>query len=83
MIGLAIVLALFGGAGGWIGWRHSTRAIYRRRRLDCDLPPGVTRREYNRNLRRRRRVERVFITILSALMGVVAGVFFLLVIARH
>ncbi len=82
-VGLAIVLILLGGAGGWIGWRRATKAIYRRSMFERDLPPGMTRRDYDRAVRRRRRIRRVFITLLYAIVAMVAGIFFLLMIVRH
>jgi hypothetical protein len=61
VFGSATVIALvaFGVGGALLGWRRGTKAIYRRSVSEPNLAPGETRRDYDRRLRRRRRVGRV------------------------
>ena len=76
-------MALFSVAAGYIGWRSATKPIYRRTYVTGETPNGMTRREYDRALRRRRKMWRLFITVLYALAGAVGGVLFLMLLARR
>ncbi len=80
---LVVILVLCGGVAGSIGWRRATAPIYRRPRYRVDLPPGVTRSQYDRQRRRRRRIQRVFVTLFYALAGALGGIVFLMAIGRH
>ena len=73
---MVITLAAFGAVGLLIGWRRGTRAIYRRSVSEPDLAPGETKRDYDRRLRRRRKVSRVLATLLYCLAGVGVGLLF-------
>ncbi|HTR85136.1 MAG TPA: hypothetical protein VMI56_11715 [Reyranella sp.] len=79
------VMLIGGGLAGWWGWRRATKTIYRRLVYKTiDPPPGMTRREYERSIRRRRKVMRVVVTILYTLSGALGGIVILMVIAsRH
>jgi hypothetical protein len=70
--GVVTVLA-FGFVSGWIGWVRVTRPIYRRSLREPDLPPGVTRREFDRQLRSRAKRWRLVWTAVHLLVGVVVG----------
>jgi hypothetical protein len=76
-------MALFALVAGAIGWRRATKPIYRRSYANTDVPDGMTRREYDRSIRRQRKRWRIFITFTYALAGAVGGVIFLMVLARH
>lgn len=76
-------MAAFALAAGFIGWRRATKPIYRRTYADIDVPGGMTRREYDRVIRRQRKRWRLFITLVYALCGAFAGLMFLFVLARH
>lgn len=80
---LAVLLLLFGGVAGYVGWRRATRPIYRRSLYDADPPHGMSRREYERIVRRRRKIKRVFVTLAYAATGAIVGLVLLLFIARH
>jgi hypothetical protein len=82
-LGLAVIMLLFGSVAGWIGWRSATKPIYRRSLIEPDPPPGMTRREFERRVRRSRKVKRVFVTVLYAMIGAIGGVLFLMGINRH
>ncbi len=82
-LGLAVIMLLFGSVAGWIGWRSATKPIYRRSLIQPDPPPGMTRREYDRRIRRGRKIRRVFVTLLYAVIGAIGGVVFLMVLDRH
>lgn len=82
-LGLALIMLLFGSVAGWIGWRSATKPIYRRSLIEPDPPPGMTRREFERRVRRGRRIRRVFVTALYALAGAIGGVVVLMLIDRH
>ena len=76
---LVSTMALFGVIAGYIGWRRATKPIYRRTYVEVDLlPTGVTRREYDRVICRRRKLWRLVITFFYAIAGAVAGVLFLM-----
>ena len=70
---VAATMLVFAFVGGIIGWRRASKPIYRRSLYDPDLPPGVTRRDYERMERTRRKRRRVVVTCLSGLLGAVAG----------
>lgn len=74
---------MFALVAGVIGWRRATKPIYRRSYAAVDVPDGMTAREYDRKLRRRRKRWRVFITIVYAFAGAIGGLVFLFVLARH
>ncbi len=86
MFGSATVIALvaFGVGGALLGWRRGTKAIYRRSVSEPNLAPGETRRDYDRWLRRRRKVGRVIATLLYCLVGLGIGLLFVATTAvRH
>jgi len=76
-------MLLFGSVAGWIGWRSATRPIYRRSVYQPDPPDGMTRREFDRRVRRGRKIRRVFVTIFYAFSGAIGGVIFLMLLNRH
>jgi hypothetical protein len=76
-------MTLFGVIAGYIGWRRATKPIYRRSYADLDVPVGMTKRDHERALRRRRKSWRIVITILHALGGAVIGFGFLMYLARR
>ena len=80
---LVAILAVFAGVAGSVGWRRATGPIYRRPLYRVDLPPGMTRSGYERQRRRRRKIQRLFVTLFYALAGAIGGIVFLMVINRH
>jgi hypothetical protein len=76
-------MTVFALVAGFIGWRRATKPIYRRTYADVDVPEGLTRREYDRAIRRRAKRWRLVVTVLYALGGAIGGVVFLLFLARH
>ena len=80
---LAVTMLLFAIVGGIIGWRRATKPIYRRSMFDQDPPDGMSRREYDGLIRRRRKRVRLLVTIVYALVGAVVGVAFLLLLGRR
>ena len=76
-------MALFAFVAGAIGWRRATKPIYRRSYANVDVPDGMTRREYDRAIRRQRKRWRLVVTLLYALAGAITGVIFLMILARH
>jgi hypothetical protein len=79
-----ITLIVFGAIGALLGWRRGTKALYRRSLSEPNLGPGETKRDYERRLRRRRKIWRVAGTLLYGLVGL--GIGFVLVSAitlRH
>jgi hypothetical protein len=76
-------MTVFALVAGFIGWRRATKPIYRRTYADVDVPEGLTRREYDRSIRRRAKRWRLVVTVLYALGGAIGGVVFLLFLARH
>lgn len=80
---LALTMLLFAIVGGIIGWRRATKPIYRRSMFEPEPPEGMTRREYDRQVRRRRKRWRLLVTILYALAGAAVGVAFLFILARR
>jgi hypothetical protein len=80
---LAATMLLFAIVGGIIGWRRATKPIYRRSMYEPDPPEHMTRREFDRLVRRRRKRWRLVITLLYALAGAAVGVIFLFILARR
>ncbi len=78
-----VTLLVFAATGGWIGWRRGTRAIYRRSLSEPLLAPGVTRRDFDRQLRQRRKMWRVVWTIVYALSGALIGLLIVAAIPRR
>ncbi len=76
-------MALFGVIAGYIGWRRATKPIYRRMYVEADPPAGMTRREYDRVIRRRRKLWRLVVTFVYAVTGALCGILFLMVLARR
>ena len=76
-------MAVFALVAGYIGWRRATKPIYRRTYADVDVPEGMTRREYDRSIRRQRKRWRLVVTAVYAFCGAIGGVVFLLFLARH
>ena len=75
------VMALGGGLAGWWGWHRATKTVYRRAVYRIDPPPGRARHEYERSIRRRRKVMRMVVTFLYTLTGALSGIVILMVIA--
>ena len=71
-----ITLIAFGAIGALIGWRRGTKAIYRRSVSEPTLEPGETKRDYDRRLRRRRKIARLTGTLLYCLIGLGLGLLF-------
>ena len=80
---LVSTIVVFGGAAGYVGWRRATKPIYRRSYSDADVPPGLSRREYDRGIRRKRKRWRLFVTLVYALAGAIGGIVFLLILSRR
>lgn len=76
-------MAAFAVVAGFIGWRRATKPIYRRTYADVDVPEGMTRREYDRAVRRQRKWWRLFITVAYAIAGAIGGLMFLFFLARR
>ena len=72
-----ITLVVFGAIGALIGWRRGTKLIYRRSVSEPHLAPGETKRDYDRRLRRRRKVHRLVGTVLFGAVGLGVGLVFL------
>ena len=68
---------------GIIGWRRATKPIYRRTYADVDVPEGMTRREYDRGIRRQRKRWRLYMTLVYAIAGAIGGLVFLFFLARR
>ena len=68
---------------GIIGWRRATKPIYRRTYADVDVPEGMSRREYDRSIRRQRKRWRLFITVVYAIAGAIGGLVFLFFLSRR
>lgn len=80
---LALTMLLSAIVGGIIGWRRATKPIYRRSMFEPEPPAGMTRREYDRQVRRQRKRWRLVVTILYALAGAAVGVAVLFLLARR
>lgn len=76
-------MAAFALIAGFIGWRRATKPIYRRTYANVDVPAGMTRREYERALRRKRKSWRLLMTVVYAAAGAISGLMFLFVLARR
>jgi hypothetical protein len=76
-------MAAFALVAGFIGWRRATKPIYRRTYSDIGVPEGMTRREYDRAIRRQRKRWRLLITVVYAVAGAIGGLLFLFYLARH
>jgi hypothetical protein len=76
-------MTLFAVIAGYIGWRRATKPIYRRMYVEIDPPEGMTRREQERAIRRRRKLWRLVVTFFYAVVGAIGGVLFLMFLARH
>ncbi len=69
----------FGGVGaGYLAWHEETLRLYRR---DEETHPGMSAREYERCLMRKRRRRRLVKTGLYAIGGAAAGFGLLMVFA--
>jgi hypothetical protein len=79
---LAIAMILFGSATGFFGWWRATKYVYRRSLYDEGRPPGVSRRDYERIVTRRRKIWRIVSTILYALLGAAVGATLLLLLTH-
>jgi hypothetical protein len=79
---LVVLAAGVAGLSGVLGWRRGTRFLHRRSLSEPNLPPGMTRRAYDRRLRRRRKVQRMAMTALYVLAGAAVGAFFIGVMPR-
>jgi hypothetical protein len=62
-------LIVFGAIGAIIGWRRGTKAIHRRSVSEPNLAPGETKRDYDRRLRRRRKLWRIVGALFYGLIG--------------
>jgi hypothetical protein len=71
-----ISLVAFGAVGALMGWRRGTKAIYRRSVSEPNLVLGETKRDYDRRLRRRRKVSRIIATLFHCLVGLGVGLLF-------
>jgi hypothetical protein len=80
---LVSTMVLFSVIAGYIGWRRATKPIYRRTYVEPDPPEGMTRREYDRKIRGRRKRWRLVVTVFYAIMGAIGGIVFLLLLARR
>lgn len=76
---LAITILFFAIVGGVIGWRRASRPLPRRP-LSEPAPPSV---DVEREELRRRLHRRIRLTIIYALLGIVVGLFALLLAQRR
>jgi hypothetical protein len=76
-------MLVFGVAAGVIGWRRSTKHVYRRSVYAPDIPDGLTRQEHERNIRRRRKRWRLVVTAAYAIVGALLGIVFLMFLGRR
>ncbi len=79
---LAVTMLFFAVVGGIIGWRRASKPIYRRSVFEPDPPAGMTRRDYDRMVRRRRKRWRLVVTLLYAAIGAVVALLFLFAFRR-
>jgi hypothetical protein len=77
-----ITLIVFGVLGAVFGWRRGTKAIYRRSLREPVLAPGETKRDYERRLRRRRKLWRLVTTLVYFLLAAGIGLVFIAMTAR-
>ncbi len=80
---LAITMLVFGSVAGVIGWRRSTKYVYRRSVYAPDIPEGISRQDHERAVRRRRKRWRVVTTVVYAIVGAALGVLFLMALGRR
>jgi hypothetical protein len=59
------------------------QADHRRTYVEVEPPKGMTRREYDRAIRRRRKLWRLVVTFFYAVVGAIGGAIFLMILARH
>ena len=78
-----IVLVVFGGVAGWIGWRSATRAVYRRSYGRTDAMLADERRRYEIATITRRKRWRIVAAAAYSAGGVVLGLVFLVVISHR
>ena len=76
---LAVTILFFAIVGGIIGWRRAGRPLPRRPLAEPEPPSPDTERE---DLRRRLH-RRIRLTIIYALLGIVVGLFALLLTQRR
>lgn len=76
-------MVVFSAVAGYIGWRRATKPIYRRTYVEPDPPEGMTRREYDRKVRRQRKRWRLVVTFFYAVAGALGGLAFLFFLARR
>ena len=69
---LALTMFLFGSASGVASWWYSTKNLLRRSFYD-ERPPGVSLRDYERAVVRRRKIWRIISTIFYTLLGAGLG----------
>lgn len=80
MHSLPIVMTLFAIVGGYLGWRLTTRSVYRRSLYD-ESPPWSDRGRHERGGITRRKVRRLVIAAAFAIAGAVVGYIVLLAVA--
>lgn len=79
---LAVTMLFFAIVGGIIGWRRASKPIYRRSLFEPDPPSGMSRRDYERIVRQRRKRWRLFVTLVYAAIGAAVAIIFLFVFRR-
>jgi hypothetical protein len=77
MLAIGTVMAGLALLGGWLGWRRGTRALYRRRSDEVLGHRGI-----EQGTLRRRRIERLALSLASAVAAVVIGLGILTLLAR-
>lgn len=80
---LAITMLAFGTVAGVIGWRRSTKYVYRRSVYSSEIPEGISRQDHERAIRRRRKRWRLVVTAFYAIVGALLGVLFLMALGRR
>lgn len=78
-----IVLIVFGGVAGWIGWRSATRAVYRRSYGRTDAMLADERRRYEIATITRRKRWRIVAAAAYSAGGVILGLVFLVIISHR
>ncbi len=76
-------MLVFGTFAGVVGWRRSTKYVYRRSVYSPDIPEGVSRADHERAVRRRRKRWRLIVTAFYAIVGALLGVLFLMLLGRR
>jgi hypothetical protein len=64
-----ITVLVVGALCGWLGWRNASRRIYRRSLNEPEIPPGMSRREVDRQHRKRSKVWRMVWTAVYFAIG--------------